>query len=71
MLQEIKTFRNFIKDDHKKQFAFMPMQVESCILLKAYEEDEKGVHRVVLHIFDSKTNYLGTIENPHYIPDKK
>lgn len=76
MLQEIKTFRDFLTNDPKKQFAFLPLQIENCMLLKAIEVGEEGtpeagVSRIVLHIFDSKTNYVGTIENPHSIPDKK
>ncbi len=71
MLQVLKTFRDFIKDDHKSQFAFMPMQLENCILLQSLEKDKEGVSRIVLHVFDSKTTYLGTIENPNYVPNKK
>ena len=72
MLQEIKSFRDFIQDDHKKQFAFLPLQIESCLLLKSFERNEEtGVSRIVLHVFDSHTSYIGTIEEPHFIPDKK
>lgn len=71
MLQELLTFRDFIKDDHKKQFAFMPLQIENCMLLQEYVVDEQGVSRNVLHVFDSHTTYLGTIEKPHFIPNNK
>lgn len=72
MIQTIKTFRDFIQDDHKAQFAFLPLQLENCMLLQSFEKDEKtDISRVVLHVFDSKTHYLGTIENPHYIPNNK
>lgn len=70
MLQEIKTFRDFIEDDHSKQFAFMPLRLESCMLLKGLYKDEKGISKVVLHVFDSHTNFIGTIENPHSIPNR-
>lgn len=71
MLQEIKSFRDFIKDDPKKQFAYLPLQIETCLLYKALEQDEKGIWGTVLHIFDSNTNFIGTIKEPHFIPNKK
>ena len=71
MLQTIMTFRDFIKDNHKEQFAFLPLQLENCMLLKSFEQDEKGVSRTVLHVFDSQTHFIGTIENPHFIPNNK
>lgn len=71
MLQTIKTFRDFIQDDHEKQFSMFPLQLETCMLLKSFEADEKGRYRTVLHVFDSSTNLIGTIENPHYIPLRK
>lgn len=70
MFQEIKTFRDFIEDDHSKQFALMPLQMETCMLLKAVEKDDTGLSRIVLRIFDSETHYIGTIERPHFIPNK-
>lgn len=71
MFQTILTFRDFIKEDHKKQFAFLPLQLETCMLMKVVEEDEKGVSHIVLHIFDSKTHYIGTVKDPHWIPGKE
>ncbi len=70
MLQEIKTFRDFIKDDPKEQFAWLPLQIENCLLYKTLEKDEKGISKMVLHVFDHSTNYIGTIEEIHYMPQK-
>lgn len=70
MLQTIQTFRDFIEDDHEKQFAFMPLQLETCMLLKSFEEDENGVYGDVLYVFDSGTHLIGVIKNPHYIPQR-
>lgn len=71
MLQEIKTFRDFLTTDPRKQFAFMPLQLETCMLLKSVEVDDTGLSNIVLHVFDSNTHYIGTIEHPHFIPSNK
>lgn len=70
MLQTILTFRDFIETDHQTQFAFLPLQIENCMLMKAIEKDENGISKTVLRVFDSKTHYLGTIKEPHYIPNR-
>lgn len=69
MLQEIKTLRDFLKNPDE-QLKFLPLQIESCLLFKDYVKGEDGVSRLVLHVFDSTTAYIGTIENPHYIPKR-
>lgn len=71
MMQQIKTFRDFLTTDPSKQFAFLPLQLETCMLLKSCEVDSEGITRIILHVFDSQTHYIGTIEQPHYIPSKK
>ncbi len=70
MLQNLLSLRDFIQDDHKKQFASLPYQLENCMLLQEFKECEDGVMRNVLHIFDSKLTYIGSIEKPHFIPSK-
>ena len=71
MMRALLSLRDFIQDDHKKQFAFLPYQLENCMLLQEFRVCADGVSRTVLHIFDSKLTYIGTIEQPDYIPDKK
>lgn len=71
MLQAIKTFRDFLTTEPSKQFAMLPLQIETCMLLKAVETDDTGLSKIVLHIFDSQTNYIGTVENPHTIPNRR
>ena len=70
MLQEIQTLRDFI-GDAKEDFKFMPLQVQSCLLFEKYEKDENGVSKKVVYVFDSGTCFIGKIENPHYIPERK
>lgn len=71
MLTVLKSLRDFIREDPKKQFAFLPYQLENCLLLQEFVECQDGVSRTVLHIFDSKLTYIGTIEQPDFIPDKR
>lgn len=70
MLQTIQTLRDYLKNPDE-QLKMLPLQIETCLLFKEYEKDENGMSKLVLRIFDSGTNYIGTIERPHYIPNKK
>jgi hypothetical protein len=70
MLQTLLSLRDFIDDDHKKQFAHLPYQLENCMFLSEFKECKDKVYRKVLHIFDSKLIYVGTIEEPHWIPSR-
>ena len=78
MLRQLSHFRDFINDEIKK---WMPtnLHVGTYMLLTDYknlpipEEDAaKGVnvpnHKTVHHVFDSGGTYIGTIENPDWIP---
>jgi hypothetical protein len=69
MLQTILTFRDFVKDP-QEQFKMLPLQLEQCLLFKEWKKGEDGIMHTVLHVFDHSTYYIGTIEDPHWIPEK-
>jgi hypothetical protein len=75
MMRVLTDIRSFIKPDTLK---FMRMQALTCILIKEERDRQVGDdpnHREILtphvHVFDRTGVYIGTIETPHYIPDRR
>ncbi len=70
MLQTILSLRDFLKDP-QEDLKMLPLQIETCLLFKKWEKDEEGILKLHLYVFDSGTNLIGVINEPHYIPNKK
>lgn len=63
----LQNIRDFIDPD-KMKFKVDSLQSRNVMTIHRMEPDAKGTHRMVMHIFTSTGTYIGTIENPVYIP---
>lgn len=68
-MQSLKNIRDFLDEEQMK---WLPnnLLVENCILLTQNKKDNKGVHTVVLQVFDRTGIWIGEITHPDWIPKK-
>ena len=67
MIQTKLSLRDFL-DEEQLKWLSGNLRVKNCILLVQNKEDKKKIMRQVVQVFDEKGNFVGSIENPQFIP---
>lgn len=69
MVRELRSLRDFLDDE---QLKWLPgnFQLQTCVLL-VQNVITSGTARRVVQVFSDTGTWIGTIENPDWIPSKK
>lgn len=70
MMRMLKNLRDFLDEEALK---FLPgnLITGQFIILRENIKNKEGLHQQVLHVFDQGGTWVGTIENPDWIPSSK